>query len=111
MTTTKLATLCDKATEAHRRIQQDFDNIDPVVGVTQNMRASGIPADVMMIDCLRTGKRIILVLHDHQPDLISYQFAFKDKDPGDNFEEQIFDQLTVNTLYNWMKDYFLATPL
>lgn len=106
MTGTKLATLCDRASEAHTRIQQDFNNIDPVVGVSQNMRASGIPADVITIDCLRSGKRIILVLHDQQPDVISYQFSFKDKDPGDSFEEQAFDQLTASALYNWMRDYF-----
>jgi len=98
--------LSDIATEAHTRIQQDCQYINPVVGVNKGMRASGIPADVMTIDCLSTGKRIILILHDEQPELIRYQFAFRDADPADQFEEIKLETLTTQKLYQWIKDYF-----
>lgn len=109
MTDKKLKTLCDLATEAHTRIQQDFKDINPVVGVNQKMRDSGMPADIMTIDCLRSNKRIIIILHDQQPDIINYQFCYKDKDPEDEFESIPFDTLTTQVLYDWIKGYFSDT--
>ena len=102
----QLLSLCEFATEAHTRIQKDFADINPVVGVSQKMRANGIPADAMMIDCLRSSKRIIVILHDQQPDRVSYQFAFKDKDPEGEFETMPFCELTSQRLYDWIKEYF-----
>ena len=98
--------LSDLITEAHARIQQDFKNIDPVVGVNQQMRQAGIPVDLMTIDCLKTGKRIILLLNDTQPNCLSFQFSYKDCDPADHFDMMIFSEVTVQVLYDWMKDYF-----
>ena len=106
MTEPRIATLSDLATEAHTRIQQDFKDIDPIVGVSRNMRDSGIPVDVMTIDCLKTGRRIILILHDQQPEILRYQFSFRDKDPEKAFEEIQFSELTSATLYDWISSYF-----
>ncbi len=106
MTDKLLFALSDIATDAHTRIQQDFKEIDPIVGVNRSMRKSGIPADAMTIDCLKTGKRIILILHDQKPEIIRYQFAFKNKDPDDEFEEIPFNELTAGKLYRWIRDYF-----
>ncbi len=100
--------LSDIATQAHTRIQQDCQNINPIVGVNKGMRASGIPADVMTIDCLSTGRRIILILHDEQPELIRYQFALRDTDPTGQFQDIRFNALTSQTLYQWIKSYFSA---
>ena len=109
MSDTPLHRLCDIATEAHTRIQQDFKEIDPVVGVSKKMRDAGVPADAMTIDCLRTGKRIILILHDKQPGIITYQFSLKDKDPSEEFERISFEELTSQSLYDWIKNYFSVT--
>jgi len=102
----QLETLCDIATESHTRIQQDFKDINPIIGVNQKMREGGLPVDIVTIDCLKSGKRIILILHDQQPDIISYQFSFKDKDPDNKFENIQFNELTADKLYNWIKSYF-----
>ena len=106
LTNQPLSILSDVAAEAHMRIQANFEDINPVVSVSQKMRSYGIPADTMTIDCLKTGKRIILILHDEQPDIIRYQFSFKDKDPDDKFEIIQLDKLTTQTLYEWIKSYF-----
>ena len=100
-----LSRLCDMATEAHTRFQQEIENIDPIVGVSQNMRTNGVPADAMTIDCLKSGKRIILILHDQTPGSISYQFSWRDKDPEENFTEMPFDDLTQVMIFEWMKSY------
>lgn len=105
MSTTPLAIISDLVTEAHTRIQQDFALLDPVVGVSRKMRENGVPADAMTIDCLRSGKRIIVILHDQQPEIIRYQFSFRNSDPGDTFEVMELQALNAQTLYDWMKDY------
>jgi hypothetical protein len=103
-----LEKLSDMATEAHTRIQKDFENINPVIGLSQRMRAVGIPADAMTIDCLKTGKRIIIVLHDQQPEILQYQFSFKAQDPTDEFETLDLSMLSTELMYEWMRDYFLV---
>ena len=98
--------LCDIVTKTHTRIQQDFKEINPMVGVNRQMREMGVPVDVVTIDCLKSGKRIILILHDHHPDTIRHQFSFKDEDPDETFEEIQSDELTEDKLYDWIQSYF-----
>ncbi|MBV1908037.1 MAG: hypothetical protein KUG78_01880 [Kangiellaceae bacterium] len=106
MTTPVLEKLSDIATEAHTLVQQNHLDINPVVGISRSMRASGFAADAMTIDCLKTKRRIILILQDNLPEVIRYQFAFKNKDPSDHFEVINFSQLTVEKLYDWIVSYF-----
>ena len=102
--------LADIATEAHARIQKDFSGINPVVGVRRSLRESGIPADAMTIDCLKTNRRIILVLHDKQPELLNYQFGFTDKDPVEEFKSMPLAEVSAQTLYDWIVHYFNEKP-
>jgi hypothetical protein len=96
-------------TQAHAKIQQDFSDIDPVVSVNSKMRKQGIPADVMTMDCLKSGKRILMFFHDEQPEIVSYQFCLKDKDPNETFESIALEQLTAQQLYDWMVLNFSQT--
>ncbi|ATX79789.1 hypothetical protein Ga0123461_1373 [Mariprofundus aestuarium] len=98
--------ICDAVEVAHAKIQEDFDNINPVVGLINRMRNHGIPADLMTIDCLKSGKRILLMVHDSQPEIASYQFCRRDEDPSDEFESIAIKSLTAQKLYDWMKDTF-----
>jgi len=104
---TPISNIYELVAEAHADIQRDFSNIDPVVGVNRQMRASGIPADAMTIDCLKSGERILLIFHDEQPELVSYQFCLKDSDPYDEFKTISHSALTTQQLYDWMKERFL----
>lgn len=104
--TEQLKTLCDLATEAHERVQLNHADIDPIVGVHHKMRDAGFPADVMTIDCLKTGKRIIIILNDDALDVVNYQFSYKDKDPAAEFEALPFNDLSSSILYDWMTSYF-----
>lgn len=109
MPTPQLTTLCDIASEAHTRIQQTYQDLDPVISVSENMRRNGVPADVMTIGCLQSHKRILLILHDHQPGLISYQYGLIDKDPQRGFEQIALDELTAGVLFDWIRGYFRAS--
>ncbi|MBF0264487.1 MAG: hypothetical protein HQL46_04385 [Gammaproteobacteria bacterium] len=107
MLTKQLSALCDTATEAHSQIQKEFKDINPIVGVNQNMRKNGIATDVMTIDCLKTNKRIILILNDQQPDIINYQFCFRNKDPEGEYLKILYSEVNVQKLFAWMRDYFM----
>ena len=101
-----LLSLSDIASQAHEKIQQDFSDINPVIGVMQGMRKMGIPADVLSIDCLATKKRILVVLHDELPGVIRYQYTFLDQDPSDDYQQLTAKEVTHKTVYGWIKDYF-----
>jgi hypothetical protein len=106
MSDNNLEILSDLITDAHTRIQKNFKTINPVVGVSRGMRSVGIPADAMTIDCLKTGKRIIIILNDQQPEILQYQFSYKDQDPSEEFMTLAFEKLSEQVLYDWIKDYF-----
>jgi len=104
----RLETLCNLASESHVRIQKDFAEINPMVGINHKMRDLGVPADVVTIDHSKSNRRIILVLHDHYPEVVNVQFSFKDTDPDDAFEQHPFSELSTDTLYDWIRGYFQA---
>ncbi|MBW4934098.1 hypothetical protein [Marinobacter sp. F4206] len=101
-----LKALSDMASDAHTRIQAAHEHINPVVEVRRGMRDAGIPADVMTIDCLRTRRRINLILHDEQPGSLLYQFVTIEDEVGDSFQSMALADVTIQTLVDWMQDYF-----
>jgi len=101
-----LLSLSDIASQAHEKVQLDFEHINPVISVMQGMRKAGIPADVMTIDCLASQKRIIIVLHDDFPELIRYQFITVDQDPDDDYQQAATADVSSETVYGWIKEYF-----
>ena len=103
-----LLSLSDIASQAHEKIQLDFKHINPVISIIQCMRKEGIPADVLTIDCLETNKRILVVLHDLHPGIIRYQFTFIDQDPGDDYQQAASSDVSSETVYGWIKEYFIV---
>jgi len=103
---TPIKRICEAVETAHAKIQADFEDINPVVGVINRMRNHGIPADLMTIDCLKSGKRILLMVHDNQPEVANYQFCLRDADPANEFDSIAIESLTDQQLYDWMKETF-----
>ena len=60
----------------------------------------------MTIDCLRTRRRITLILHDEQPGALLYQFVTIEDEVGDSFQSMALADVTVQTLVDWIQDYF-----
>ena len=58
------------------------------------------------MDCLASGKRIVLILHDQHPGQMIYQFAMIDGDSQGGFQQMPFDQVSAGILHDWMLDYF-----
>jgi len=103
---TPIEQICSAVEVAHARIQKDFADINPVVAVNRKMRSAGIATDVMTIDCIRSGKRILLLFHDAYPDMAEYQFCRRDAAPHDKFERIALKNLTAEQLYTWIRDTF-----
>ncbi|PCM44967.1 hypothetical protein [Marinobacter sp. ANT_B65] len=101
-----LKVLSDMASDAHARIQAAHQHINPIVEVRRGMRDAGIPADVMTLDCLRTRRRITLILHDEQPGLLLYQFVTIEDEAGNDFKQMAISDVNTDTLFAWMQDYF-----
>lgn len=106
MSSDPLKALSDLAGDAHARIQAAHQHINPVISVRRGMRDVGIPADAMTFDCLRTRRRITLILHDEQPGLLLYQFVTMDEEVADEFRQMPLAQVGVDTLVEWMQNYF-----
>lgn len=102
MTQAPLEQLSDRISAAHQKIQAQYSDINPVVGVNRQMRSSGIPVDAFTIDCLASGKRLLLILHDHEPDVVRYQFGYRDQDPGPTFEIKPLAEVTEQALIDWI---------
>ncbi|WP_166263516.1 hypothetical protein [Marinobacter caseinilyticus] len=101
-----LKALSDKTSEAHARIQEAHQHINPVVGVRRGMRDVGIPADAITLDCLRTRRRIMLILHDEEPGTLLCQFGTLDEEASAEFQRVTLAEVKVETLFDWMQDYF-----
>ncbi|HKK54732.1 hypothetical protein [Marinobacter sp.] len=101
-----LKALSDMASEAHARIQASHQHINPVLEVRRGMRDTGIPADVMTIDCLRTRRRITLILHDEQPGVLLYQFITMEQEVGNEFQSMALSQVDAQKLFQWIEGYF-----
>lgn len=102
----RLEEISDRITAAHATVQATYQQINPVVGVNRQMRKAGVPADSITIDCLRTDKRILLVLHDENPDQIYYQFGIRTEDPGKEFQMIPSAELTEQQLVDWIVEEF-----
>lgn len=106
MSEESLKAFSDRVSDAHARIQAAHEHINPVVEVRRGMRNAGIPADVITLDCLRTRRRITFILHDRHPGMLLYQFVTINDEVGNDFEQMALEEMTVDTLVDWMQDYF-----
>ncbi len=106
MSEEKIYQLAEIAQEAQAKIQQDYSHIDPIVGIITSLRAAGIPADGVTIDCLKTKKRIALILHDNDPEIVAYQFGYSDKDSDSEYKTLSLQMVTAEQIYQWVKVYF-----
>lgn len=106
MSEASLKLLSDRLSSAHQKIQAEHETINPVIGVNRQMRTAGIPADAFTIDCLQTGRRVLMILHDQEPDIVRYQFGMKDEDPGATFEIISVQEASEQVLIDWIVGYF-----
>lgn len=100
----KIYDLSEIAKLAQADIQAAFPDVDPIIGISHNLRNAGFAADTLTIDNRANDTRIIMILHDHKPALVDYEFASISKDPTFEFNEIQLTELTQAKLFEMMKD-------
>lgn len=97
--------LSDIASEAQLHFQEQYQDIDPIIGINRGMRDRGFPADLMLIDCPKSKKRITFLLNDNEPHTVGYQFGLTDQDPSNNFDKISLDEISASTITTLMINY------
>ena len=99
----KIYDLSEIAKLAQADIQAAYPNVDPIIGISHNLRNAGCAADTLTIDNRANDTRIIMIIHDHKPEIVDYEFASISKDPSFNFTEITLADLTEAKLFEMMK--------
>lgn len=76
-----LKNLSEIIAKANDLFYSKFDNIDTVMGIMdKNLRNQGIKADAITIDCIALDKKIVFLIHDDKPKIVSIALGNKDGD-------------------------------
>lgn len=79
MTSEHIDAVADIAVAANRRFTEANPHAATQVGViSSTIRGMGIAADAVNIDCLRSGRRLVLILMDSMPDMVGIGIGQKD---------------------------------
>ncbi|ROS00359.1 hypothetical protein EDC56_3010 [Sinobacterium caligoides] len=67
--------LADIAAEAQAQVQAQYPQLDPVIAISHQLRASGFAADTLTVQSTRYDQRLLIVLHDARPNEVDYEFS------------------------------------
>lgn len=99
----KVYDLSEVAKLAQADIQAKHPDVDPIIGISHQLRKSGFAADTLTIENQNNDTRIIMILHDDKQGVVDYEFGRLSKDPSFQFEEINFDDLTQARLFEMME--------
>ena len=94
--------LGDIAALAQLQFQQDYSDIDPVIGINRQMRKQGFAVDILTIDCIVSKKRLMILFEDAFPLRVKYQASTVDGDPGMEFSNIALSELDQRKFYDLM---------
>ena len=100
----KVYDLSEIAKLAQADIQAAYPDVDPIIGISHNLRNAGFAADTLTIDNRANDTRIIMILHDHKPDMVDYEYASISNDPTFEFNAIKLAELTQAKLFEMIKD-------
>ncbi|GAA6134858.1 hypothetical protein NBRC116188_16480 [Oceaniserpentilla sp. 4NH20-0058] len=106
----KVYDLCEVAKLAQADIQAKYPNVDPIIGISHQLRKAGFAADTLTIENPLNDTRIIMVLHDNKVEIVDYEFGRISQDPSFNFTEIKLSELTQQRLFEMMQNA-LVSPL
>ena len=86
----KLQYLSEIVARANDMFYTKFDNLDTLMGIMdKTLRKQGINADAITIDCIALDKKIVILLHDEQPDTVSIALGNKEGDITSSSEYEL----------------------
>lgn len=98
----KVYDLSEVAKLAQADIQARYPNVDPIIGISHNLRKSGFAADTLTIDNRANDKRIIMIIFDNDPENVQYEYARISQDPKFEFSTVSLKELTQERFYAMM---------
>ena len=77
----KLKNLSEIIARANDLFYKKHNNIHILMGIMDKaLRNQGMKADAVTIDCIAQDKRIVILIHDHKPDLVDIALGNKEGD-------------------------------
>ncbi|NMP17713.1 hypothetical protein [Thalassotalea sp. Y01] len=77
----KLDNLAEVVAKANDLFYSKHENVDTLMGImNQTLRAQGMQADAITIDCVAVDKKIVFLLHDAKPDMVDIALGNKNGD-------------------------------
>jgi len=74
----KLKDLSEIVARANDLFCSKFNHINTIMGLMdKTLRDQGMQADAITIDCIAQDKRIVILIHDHKPDLVDIALGNK----------------------------------
>jgi len=101
----KLKKLSEIIARANDLFYSKFDNIDTLMGIMdKTLRNQGMMADAITIDCITLDKKIVILIHDDKPDVVSIALGNKagdihsssEHELGEISEKVILDIMEIN---------------
>ena len=86
MSDTLVYKLADIAQTAQQKFQQQNGQVDPIIGISSNLRKRGFGADILTIDTLNSKLRLLFLVADDQPDQVGWLVNVKKQEPSLDFQ-------------------------
>jgi hypothetical protein len=107
----KLKNLSEIVARANDFFYSKFDNINTLMGIMdKTLRDQGLKADAITIDCPAQNKRIVILIHDHKPDLVDIALGNKEGDIYSSSEYELND-ISEALIVEIMEENFISSLL
>ena len=83
------------------------NDIDTIMGIMdKTLRNQGMKADAITIDCLSRDKKIVILIHDDKPDIVSIALGNKNGDI-DSSSEYAINEISETVIVDIMEVNFI----
>lgn len=101
-----LQDLSELIAEANDLFYEKNSQLDTVIGIMdKTLRAQGMAAEAISIDCIPVHKKIVFLIHDAKPDHVDVAFGNKAGDIS-SANTVTLATLQVTDIVTYMSDYF-----
>jgi len=104
----KLQNLSEIVARANDVFYSKFDSIDTLMGIMdKTLRNQGMKADAITIDCIALDKKIVILIHDDKPDVVSIALGNKEGDIYSSSEYELA-QISEAVIVEIMEENFIS---
>jgi hypothetical protein len=105
----ELKRISEMIAEANDLFYEINQSVDTVIGIMDKaLRAQGMNADAVTVDCISLDKKIVFLLHDEKANIVDIAFGNKEGEIHSSNEYDL-DKLSVATIVGFMESFFIAS--